>query len=57
LGLNERLLPQRLGALTNTATFLTMGFNSCFSDRLLQWSDPDQNTAYNIEDRTVFNYP
>jgi len=34
-----------------------MGFNSCFSDRLLQWSDPDQNTAYNIEDRTVFNYP
>jgi hypothetical protein len=34
-----------------------MGYDSCFSDRLLQWSDPDPNTAYNIEDRSVFNYP
>jgi hypothetical protein len=46
--------PQLRAGMTNTVTFRVMGYNSCIGDSLFLHNDPDQNTAYQILNQTVF---
>ncbi|MGO8764188.1 MAG: DUF6345 domain-containing protein [Limisphaerales bacterium] len=43
--------------ITNTVTFRTMGQQNCFGDTLSVNNAPDENTAFQIQDQTVFTYP
>jgi hypothetical protein len=43
--------------MTNSATFRTMGYNSCINDTLRVYNDPDPNTSFQIIDTPVYTKP